>query len=71
MISANVGTPDRILRAILGAILAALPFFVPSMALPGMTGIVSLAAGGIFLVTGAIKFCPIYGMFGWRTRQKS
>ena len=71
MISANVGTPDRILRVLLGAILAALPFFVPSMALPDITGIVSLAAGVIFLATGAVKFCPIYGMFGWRTRPKS
>ncbi|RMB08613.1 YgaP family membrane protein [Eilatimonas milleporae] len=52
MISANVGTPDRILRVLLGAILAALPFFVPSMALPDITGIVSLAAGVIFLATG-------------------
>ncbi|MEL6507397.1 MAG: DUF2892 domain-containing protein [Pseudomonadota bacterium] len=67
---ANVGTADRLFRLVVGAILIALPFFVPSMALPAPTGIASTAAGAILIITALIKFCPIYGIFGLRTRPK-
>ncbi|MEL6111474.1 MAG: DUF2892 domain-containing protein [Pseudomonadota bacterium] len=67
---ANVGTADRLFRLVVGAILIALPFFIPDMALPAVGGIASTAAGAILIVTALIKFCPIYGIFGLRTRPK-
>ena len=68
---ANVGTADRLFRLILGAILIALPFVVASVELPAALGIVSLVAGAILVITAVVKFCPIYGVFGWRTRPKA
>ncbi len=68
---ANVGTADRLFRLILGAILIALPFVIASMALPASLGIVSLVAGAILVITAVVKFCPIYGVFGLRTRPKA
>ena len=68
---ANVGTADRLIRLVFGAVLIALPFFVESMALPATLGVVSLVAGVILVVTAVFKFCPIYGILGLRTRPKA
>ena len=68
---ANVGTADRILRILLGAVLIALPFFVASIAIPSVPGIACVAIGAILIVTALVQFCPIYGIFGLRTRPRS
>lgn len=68
---ANVGSADRLLRLIIGAVLIALPFFVPSLELPSTLGIVATVAGFILIVTAIVQFCPIYGIFGLRTRPKN
>lgn len=67
---ANVGSADRIFRIILGLILAAIPFVLASVAPMSAIGIACFAGAAIMIVTAMIKFCPIYGIFGLRTRPK-
>ncbi|MEL6212112.1 MAG: DUF2892 domain-containing protein [Pseudomonadota bacterium] len=69
MTSANVGAVDRILRIILGGVLVAAPFFVGALELPSIPGIAALAVGAILIITAMVKFCPIYSVFGFRTRS--
>ncbi|WP_339857686.1 DUF2892 domain-containing protein [Thalassospira alkalitolerans] len=67
----NVGQVDRILRLVAGVVLLALPFVLagetgPVSALGGF-GWLSMVAGAVMLLTGAMRFCPIYRIFGLRT----
>ena len=66
---ANVGTVDRMARLIIGLVLIALPFLVASMALPAVSGIASVAVGGILTLTAIVKFCPIYGVLGLHSSE--
>jgi hypothetical protein len=68
---ANVGTLDRLVRAIAGVVLLALPFVSAgaeegAMAY-GVYGWLMIAAGVVMLVTAALRFCPLYMLFGLRT----
>ena len=55
---ANVGTTERIIRVIVGLVLLSLVFILESNARwLGLIGILPLA-------TGAIGWCPAYGVFG-------
>ena len=65
---ANVGAFDRLLRLILGGGLIALPFLYAGLEPSSMGGIAAMVVGAILVVTAVVKFCPIYGIFGWRTR---
>lgn len=67
----NIGTADRMFRIALGLILVALPF-VSSLALfaTGPATIVSVIAGLILIATAAVRFCPLYRIFGIRTCQR-
>lgn len=56
---ANIGNLDRALRIVAGLTLIALAF-AGTIGLWGYIGIVPLA-------TGALRYCPAYGLFGWRT----
>lgn len=64
----NVGTLDRALRLGLGAVLLAAPF-VSGLAMfdSGVVTTLSIAAGLIMAGTSAMKFCPLYTIFGIRT----
>lgn len=53
----NVGTVDRIIRVVGGAVLAGLGF---TGIIPGLIGPISGAIGLVLIVTGAVGFCPIY-----------
>lgn len=66
----NFGTIDRVFRLVLGLVLVAAPF-VNGMALFESTTatIVSVVAGLIMVGTSAMKFCPLYRIFGIRTCQ--
>ena len=67
----NVGTPDRIIRVIIGAILIALPFFnLPLFANPVLWW-GAIVVGVVLVATAAISFCPIYYVLGIRTRPRS
>jgi hypothetical protein len=68
----NVGSLDRILRAILGVILL-LVAFVPSIGAivhapeAGLWHWVIAVIGVVMLATSAIRFCPLYRVLGLRT----
>ncbi|MFN8715124.1 MAG: DUF2892 domain-containing protein [Bacteroidota bacterium] len=60
----NVGNFDRIIRLVIAALFAILYFggFVT-----GTIGLVLVILGGVFAVTAAIGFCPLYSIFGLNT----
>ena len=64
----NVGTIDRILRAALGVVLLYLAFF---SGLPAFDGAVmkygAAIVGVVMLIVAAVRVCPIYSIFGFKT----
>jgi len=66
--TANLGNIDRAVRLILGIVLLAAPF-VSGLALFGssVATIISVIAGLVMVGTSAMKFCPLYSLFGIRT----
>lgn len=66
--TANLGTIDRMFRIVLGIVLLAAPF-VSGMAVfeSSTTTIVSVAVGIVMVATSAMRFCPLYRIFGIRT----
>jgi len=67
---ANVGSADRIVRAILGIVLVVAPFVPATSPLFGGWSILPFLAAAIGLVligTAAIRFCPLYALFGVNT----
>jgi len=60
----NMGSADRIIRAIVAAIIAVLYF---TGTITGTLGIVLLILAGVFLLTSFISFCPLYAPFGMNT----
>lgn len=63
----NMGGSDKIIRAVVAAILAVLFF---TNLLPGIIGIVFLVLAGIFVLTSLISFCPLYVPLGINTCKK-
>lgn len=61
----NMGKADRIIRAIIGAILVVLAFIYVA----GVLQIIFWILGGILLVTAAIGFCPLYFPFHFSTKK--
>ncbi|MFC6637323.1 DUF2892 domain-containing protein [Sulfitobacter sp. JBTF-M27] len=66
--TANLGTADRVFRFLLGIVLLAAPFF-SGMALfnSGLATALSIIVGIVMLATSAMRFCPLYRIFGIRT----
>ncbi|MEP3440111.1 MAG: DUF2892 domain-containing protein [Sulfitobacter sp.] len=64
----NLGSLDRRIRVVLGALLLVLPF-ISGMAIfeSGAITAVSVIAGLVLIGTSAMKFCPLYRVFGIRT----
>lgn len=64
----NVGTPDRIARLILGAILIVLPILsgLPLFASP-VAFWASIVVGAVLVATAVFRFCPIYTVLGFST----
>ena len=60
----NMGTVDRIIRAIIAAIVVVLFF---TNVISGTVGIILLVLAGVFLLTSFISFCPLYAPFGIKT----
>jgi hypothetical protein len=68
----NVGSADRVVRVILGLVLILAPFmpFTASFfAAWGAWKFVVVAIGVVLVGTSAISFCPLYAIFGLRTRS--
>ncbi len=64
----NIGNTDRIIRAVVGAILLIIGFAVPMTSVALQVIIVLL--GAILLVTAALRFCPLYLPFKFNTLKK-
>jgi len=68
----NVGTLDRVLRALLGIILLYLAFgtglelFENPIAQYG-----AVVVGVVMLVVAAVRFCPVYSLLGIRTCRRA
>lgn len=66
--SINVGTPDRIARIVIGAVLVLLPFvsglalFTNPLWLWG-----AVIVGLVLIVTALVRFCPLYAILGLST----
>lgn len=58
---ANVGSADRIIRFILGAVIIVLGFYFKSWW--GVVGIVPI-------ITGLVNYCPAYSLIGVSTKTK-
>lgn len=60
----NMGNLDRIIRAVVALVAAALYF---TNVLTGTIGLVALVVAVIFLLTSAVGFCPLYRLVGLST----
>lgn len=65
--NANVGTIDRLFRALLGVVLIALPFVTNVTAGSALLTYGSVAVGLVMLVVAITRVCPIYSIFGLKT----
>lgn len=63
----NVGTPDRIIRAVIGLALVLVPFFLGWA--PVATA-VAVIVGLVLIVTAMVSFCPLYGLLRISTSGK-
>lgn len=65
---ANVGSADRIIRLIVGAVLVLLPYVVSGGILDAgwMRWVVQIV-GLILVLTALVRFCPAYKMLGMNT----
>ena len=66
--TANVGSVDRMIRFIVGAILIALPY-VTTMEIWD-NPIIKYGAGAvgvILILTGLLRFCPLFALLGINT----
>ncbi|XZF15192.1 YgaP family membrane protein [Chitinophagaceae bacterium MMS25-I14] len=61
----NMGNADRLIRIVLAAVFGVLYF---ADIVNGAFAWVLLAAGGVFLVTSIVGFCPLYTAAGISTR---
>lgn len=61
----NVGTIDRILRAVAGIVLLALGL----MSFSGGLQIGAIIVGIVLLATAGMRFCPAYRLLGVKTCQ--
>jgi len=65
----NIGSSDKKIRLVAGAILLALSFLV----LGGFNttlGVVALIVGVVLLITGLVNFCPAYHLLGIGSAKK-
>ena len=70
--TANVGTVDRILRAVLGVVLLYLAFAsgMPLFA-AGAAKWIAAVVGVVMLATAAVRMCPLYSVLGIRTCRRA
>ena len=66
--TANLGTFDRILRLILGAVLIAAPLLdTPAIWSSAALVFASIGVGLLLVVTALFRFCPLYRILGLST----
>ncbi|MCB2221014.1 MAG: DUF2892 domain-containing protein [Bacteroidetes bacterium] len=64
---ANMGSADRIIRFIIGALIAVLYF---TNVISGTLGIILLIVAAVFILTSLVSFCPAYVPFKLNTKGK-
>lgn len=62
----NMGKADRIIRILLALVLGYLYY---TETITGTAGVIFMVIALIFLITGIIGSCPLYTLFGIRTRR--
>lgn len=62
----NVGTIDRVIRAIVGLALIVIPFVA---VWPVIGLVISVTVGVVLMGTAAISFCPIYAALGLSSKR--
>ena len=68
----NLGTIDRVLRALVGAALVLLPWFSGWPLWSNQIAFIAAELVGVILVaTAAFSFCPIYAALGLSSRRKT
>jgi uncharacterized membrane protein YfcA len=71
----NVGTPERWIRVVGGAILVfvglAYLLTAPASVLAWVLGGVFILLGTDFVFTGVIGYCPLYNRLGWSTARRN
>jgi uncharacterized membrane protein len=68
----NVGSLDRIIRAVLGIALIIAPLLLSASLFAAPWAFwLSIAVGVVLLGTAALSFCPIYAALGLRTRHRT
>ena len=63
----NVGTIGTVVRILIALIVIGLYYM---NVITGTLAIVMLVLAGVFIITGLIKFCPLYLPFGISTSKK-
>ncbi len=63
----NESWVDRIIRIVVGAVLVVFAFMG---AASGFWMYVAYLIGFIFILTGAVGFCPLYTVFGFSTKKE-
>jgi hypothetical protein len=63
---ANESNVDRIIRVLLGAVLAGLKF---GGVVTGAWGWVFLVVGIVLVITGLVGWCALYRLFGFSTKK--
>jgi len=66
----NMGSADRIIRAIIAITLGILYYYNVGF-MTGTVGIVLLVVAAVFLLTSLVSFCPLYTIIGLSTKDKS
>lgn len=65
-LSFNVGGVDRAIRIAVGVALAAIAYFG---ILTGVNASIAYVIAAVALVTGLIKFCPVYAIVGLNSNK--
>jgi len=58
----NVGSVDKIIRLVVGALLAA--WGLLGAGLSSTIGLIALVVGVVLIATGVINFCPLFKIIG-------
>ena len=66
----NMGSADRIIRAIIAITLGVLYYYNVGF-MTGTLGIVLLVVAAVFLLTSLVSFCPLYVAIGLSTKSES
>jgi membrane protein YdbS with pleckstrin-like domain len=66
--SVNVGTFDRVLRLVVGLLLAIAPFATDIALFQGTVPMaISVAIGAVLVLTALVRVCPLYALLGMKT----